>query len=41
MAKLIHSMIRVRDEATSVAFYDAAFGLKIKDRLDFESFNLI
>ena len=41
MAKTIHSMIRVFDEARSVAFYDAAFGLKVADRLDFESFTLI
>jgi lactoylglutathione lyase len=41
MAKAIHSMIRVLDEGRSVAFYDAAFGLKIADRLDFDSFTLI
>ena len=41
MAKLIHSMIRVLDEARSVAFYDTAFGLKVADRLDFDSFTLI
>ena len=41
MAKAIHSMIRVLEEARSVAFYDAAFGLKVADRLDFESFTLI
>jgi lactoylglutathione lyase len=41
MAKMIHSMIRVRDEARSVAFYEAAFGLKVADRLAFESFTLI
>ena len=41
MAKLIHSMIRVLDEARSTAFYDAAFGLKPADRLDFDSFTLI
>jgi lactoylglutathione lyase len=41
MAKAIHSMIRVLDEARSVAFYDTAFGLKIADRLDFETFTLI
>ena len=41
MAKLIHSMIRVLDEARSVAFYQNAFGLKIADRLDFDSFTLI
>lgn len=41
MAKAIHSMIRVRDEERSVAFYDGAFGLKIANRLDFESFTLV
>lgn len=41
MAKAIHSMIRVLDEARSVAFYDTAFGLKVADRLDFETFTLI
>lgn len=41
MAKLIHSMVRVLDEARSVAFYDTAFGLKVADRLDFETFTLI
>lgn len=41
MAKAIHSMIRVLDEARSVAFYDAVFGLKVADRLDFDTFTLI
>ena len=41
MAKLIHSMIRVLDEARSVAFYQSAFGLEVADRLDFDSFTLI
>ncbi|GAA6200822.1 VOC family protein [Aquicoccus sp. SU-CL01552] len=41
MAKAIHSMIRVLDEARSVAFYDTAFGLKVADRLDFPSFTLV
>lgn len=41
MAKMIHSMIRVLDEARSVAFYDAAFGLKAADRLDFADFTLV
>ena len=40
MAKMIHSMIRVRDEARSLAFYEL-FGLEVADRLDFESFSLI
>lgn len=41
MAKAIHSMIRVLDEARSLAFYGTAFGLKVADRLDFDSFTLI
>lgn len=41
MAKAIHSMIRVLDEARSVAFYDTAFGLRVADRIDFDSFTLI
>lgn len=41
MARMIHSMIRVLDEERSVAFYNTAFGLKIIDRLDFETFTLV
>lgn len=41
MAKLVHSMIRVLDEARSVEFYEKAFGLRIVDRLDFETFTLV
>lgn len=41
MARLIHSMVRVLDEARSVAFYDTVFGLKVADRLDFDGFTLI
>lgn len=41
MAKPIHMMIRVLDEARSVAFYRAAFGLEIADRLDFPDFTLV
>jgi lactoylglutathione lyase len=41
MAKAIHSMIRVLDEARSLAFYDTAFGLKVAERLDFPEFTLI
>lgn len=41
MAKAIHSMIRILSEPRSVAFYDTAFGLKVADRLDFDSFTLI
>ena len=41
MAKAIHAMIRVLNEARSVNFYDMAFGLKVADRLDFDSFTLL
>ncbi len=41
MAKMIHSMIRVLDEARSVEFYRTAFGLEVADRLDFENFTLV
>lgn len=41
MAKFVHSMIRVLEEARSVDFYDRAFGLKVADRLDFDDFTLI
>ncbi|WP_395446802.1 VOC family protein [Aminobacter sp. UC22_36] len=41
MAKAIHSMVRVLDEARSLSFYRTAFGLEIADRLDFETFTLI
>lgn len=41
MAKLIHTMIRVLDEARSVEFYEKAFGLKIADRFEFDGFILI
>jgi lactoylglutathione lyase len=41
MAKSAHSMIRVLEEARSVDFYKTAFGLKVADRLDFETFTLI
>ncbi|MEZ5898624.1 MAG: VOC family protein [Hyphomicrobium sp.] len=41
MAKMVHSMIRVMDEARSVAFYEKSFGLKVADRLDFPDFTLV
>lgn len=41
MAKLIHAMVRVLDEARSVAFYRAAFGLEIAERVAFSDFTLI
>ena len=41
MAKAIHMMVRVRDGQRSVDFYEAAFGLKIADRFDFDDFSLV
>jgi lactoylglutathione lyase len=41
MAKAIHTMIRVLDEARSLAFYKKGFGLDIADRLDFPDFTLV
>ncbi len=38
---MIHSMIRVLDEARSVDFYSKVFGLAVADRVDFETFTLI
>ncbi|MFC3164825.1 VOC family protein [Ciceribacter thiooxidans] len=41
MAKMIHSMIRVLDEARATDFYGKAFGLEVAERLDFDSFTLV
>jgi lactoylglutathione lyase len=41
MAKPVHSMIRVLDEAKSLDFYKRAFGLEIADHLKFDDFALI
>lgn len=41
MAKAIHMMVRVLDEAKSVDFYEKAFGLSIADRFDFDDFTLV
>jgi lactoylglutathione lyase len=41
MAKIIHGMIRVLDEARSLDFYGRAFGLQIADRYGFDSFTLV
>jgi lactoylglutathione lyase len=41
MAKPIHMMVRVLDEARSVDFYRKAFGLEIADRFDFDGFTLV
>jgi lactoylglutathione lyase len=41
MAKPIHMMVRVLDEAKSVDFYEKAFGLTVADRFDFDDFTLV
>lgn len=41
MAKAIHSMVRVVDEARSVDFYGRAFGLHVADRFPFDDFTLV
>ena len=41
MAKPVHSMIRVLDEARSLDFYTRAFGLEVADHLKFPDFALI
>jgi lactoylglutathione lyase len=41
MAKPIHSMIRVLDEARSVDFYRRAFGMRVADRYGFDGFTLV
>ncbi len=41
MAKAIHSMIRVLEEARTLTFYESAFGLTVANRLDFDNFTLI
>ena len=41
MAKPVHSMIRVFDEAKSLDFYARAFGLEVADHLKFADFALI
>jgi lactoylglutathione lyase len=41
MAKAIHMMVRVLDEARSLAFYREAFGLAVADRFDFDGFTLV
>jgi lactoylglutathione lyase len=41
MAKPIHMMVRVSEEARSVDFYRKAFGLEISERVDFPDFTLI
>lgn len=41
MAKAVHMMVRVREEARSVDFYGKAFGLSVAERADFDTFTLI
>jgi len=41
MAKPVHSIIRVLDEAKSLDFYARAFGLAVAERLGFPDFALI
>jgi lactoylglutathione lyase len=41
MAKAVHSMVRVLDEARSVSFYQKAFGLSVAERIDFPEFSLV
>jgi lactoylglutathione lyase len=41
VAKAIHTMIRVLDEQRSIEFYDKAFGLKVAERFDYDSFTLV
>ena len=41
MAKAVHTMLRVLDEARAIDFYRRAFGLEIVDRFPFDDFTLI
>ena len=41
MAKMIHTMVRVLDEARSVAFYESAFRMRVVDRFRFDGFTLV
>ena len=41
MAKIIHSMIRVRKLEDSIRFYNEALGLQVAERFDFDSFSLV
>ena len=41
MAKPIHTMIRVLDEARSVDFYSRAFNLSVANRYEFDGFTLV
>jgi len=41
MAKAVHTMVRVLDEAKSGDFYGKAFGLSVEDRFEFDNFTLV
>lgn len=41
MAKAIHMMVRVLDEARSVAFYGTCFGLAVAERREWPDFVLV
>jgi lactoylglutathione lyase len=41
MSKAAHMMIRVLDEARSLAFYARAFGLEVAERVEFPEFTLV
>ena len=41
MAKPVHAMIRVLEEARSVDFYQRAFGMRVADRFPFDGFTLV
>lgn len=41
MAKLVHMMLRVTDEARSLEFYKSALDLDVEQRVDFEDFTLL
>jgi len=41
MARPIHCMIRVLDEARSVDFYQRAFAMRVADRYAFDGFTLV
>ena len=40
MAKAVHMMVRVLNEARSVKFYETCFALKVADRRDWPDFSL-
>jgi lactoylglutathione lyase len=40
-AKAVHMMLRVKEEARSVAFYKTVFGLEVAERVEFDTFTLI